>query len=61
MTGGVDRNPLGPWGCREAVLGSWAGSFQGSEATLSGATLCVHSTALSLQLESGLTDPRQLP
>lgn len=55
VTGGVDRNPPGPWGGWEAVLGAWPGPLKRSGATLSRATPSVHSTAFSLQLDSGFT------
>lgn len=55
MTGGVDRNPSGPWGGWEAVLGAWSWPLKGSGATLSKVIPSVHSTALSLQLDSGFT------
>lgn len=55
MTGGVDRNPPGPRGCWETVLGAWPGPLKTAGATLSRATPSVHSTALSLQLDSGFT------
>lgn len=55
MTRGVDRNPPGPWGCWEAVLGAWPEPLKTSGARLSRVTPSVHSTALSLQLDSGFT------
>ena len=59
VTGGVDRNPLGPWDCWEAVLGLTR-TIPGIWAKRSRVTPTPTPVqAFSLQLEPGSTDCRR--